>query len=292
MPSSRIKIILTFDSGKSIQVETCPIENSLVLPMFMLSLSWNIACLDVYINAKHVASTDKTKNIELRIVCSMAATEKPGFFMDISAQNEECRRARIPKDGVVCDPARVCEQLSGELSQMKDLLELIGSGKTNHLHGLARQIRALICRGGKNMDPLLQRAGGVLGLPLLIYDIPRSVEDFSQVEGLSFRVSQSFSVDKKYLTQVPTDLDVWLEKEDSFLGTDKKLLKYTNNKTIRAFADREAAHYDRKCDPLITYFKQIQTPNALFLQDYFVAVAQCILGMGDSVLVTRKGVAF
>lgn len=287
MPNAKIKIVLTFNSGESIQVETCPIENRPVLPMFTLTLSWNAARLDVDINGKHAASTDKTKKIESRITCSLADRGNPGFFMDISAQNEECRLKRISQEGAASDlivVARVFAQLSDELLQLKDLLAAIRSGKTHHIAGLARQIRALICRGGRNTYPLLQRAGGILGLPLLLYDIPPSREAFPQLDGLSVMTSQSFSADEIHSTQVPMDLDFWLRKEDSLLGTDKELLKYTNNQTIRAFADKEAAHYDRELNPLITYFKQIQTPNASWLHTYFVRVGECVLRIGEDVL--------
>ncbi len=294
MPNARIKIILTFDSGESIQVETCPIENSPVLPKFILTLSWNAAHLAVDINHTHVASTDKTKNIESRITLPLASTKTPGFFKDISAQNEDWRLKRISQEGGVSDlivVARVFEQLSDELLQLKDLLAAIRSGKMHHIAGLVRQIRALICTG-KNMNPLMQRAGGILGLPLLLYDIPPSVEDFPQIEGLTFSSSHSFSADKNHSTQVPMDLDVWLEQDDSFLGmdnTDKELLKkYTNNKVIRAFADKEAAHYDRELDPLITYFKQIQTPNGSWLHTYFVSVGECVLKIGEDVVLKSR----
>ena len=296
-PHSTIRLTLQSQGGDSVELETCQIVSGPQISRFILSASWEHSKVDLYINGYHVASTDQAVVTENSIQWSATANEtREPIFIDVSNANEECklrrqsevsslttRAGRIPAS---FDQSYV--DLSNALKQLTDQMVAIRHGESYQDTALATRLRALICRPpSKSHSPLLQRCAGQLGLPLILYCIPPLLPQYWDpylVEGLpiSLAIAIDFSPEKIIETQVPMDIDGWLQKRAA--RGQAKL--YTNDEVIRAFADTEGAHYDIGIEPLVYMLKRISagTDQLTLLHDYFLAVGECVAALGSYVL--------
>jgi hypothetical protein len=84
------------------------------------------------------------------------------------------------------------------------------------------------------------------------------------------------------------DIDFWLQKK----AARHQSKFYTNDEVIRAFADTEAAHYDVGIEPLVNALKSVRTGtnDMTMLHNYFLMVADCVVGLGSDLLFERASV--
>ena len=65
------------------------------------------------------------------------------------------------------------KSLYRELTQLKELLQLVNLGSADHIYGISARIRAMICyMKNRNDLPLLQHCASFCDLPLLVYTPP------------------------------------------------------------------------------------------------------------------------
>jgi hypothetical protein len=299
-PNSTIRFALQSKNGDSIELETCQIVSGPQISRFILAASWEDSKVNLHINGHHVASTDQAVVTENSIEWFATATEtrepREFIFIDVSNSNEECklkrqsevsslttRAGRIPASS---DQSYV--DLSNALKQLTDQMVAIRRGESYQDTALATRLRALICRPpSKSHRPLLQRCAGQLDLPLILYCIPPLLPQYwnpylAEELPISLAISINFSPAKIIETQVPMDIDVWLEQQ----AARGQARHYTNDEVIRAFADTEGAHYDIGIEPLVYMLKRISagTDELTLLHDYFLAVGECVAALGSYVL--------
>jgi len=146
------------------------------------------------------------------------------------------------------------KQLKNSSDLLSDALKSVESGDSKYLIVLGTQLRALICKGGRNFQPLLLDLAEELSFPLECFGPPNSNQTDPLFKGLVFRISgriigfEPFSpAQRKYF------LKDWLDA--NILVVDG--LFYTPNEVLRTFSDKEASHYDKNSDDKIDKLKEI-----------------------------------
>lgn len=300
-PNSTIKLVLQFQGEYSVEIETCPIISGPQTSQFIFSVSWNHEEVDLYINGYHVTSTNLEQNTESSVQWSASGgSTNTELWQDIINENEQCRATRqsevlslTTRPGrIPTSPDKPYVDLSNALKQLNDQIAAIKRGELYHDTALATRLRALICRP-RSQKPLLQRCAGELNLPLILYCIPPLLPQYwdpSSDEGIpiSLSISIDFSPEKVSESQVPMDIDFWLQKKAA--RHQSKL--YTNDEVIRAFSDTEGAHYDIGVEPLVNALKSIQrgTNEMTMLHDYLLVVAQCVIVLGANLLNSKAAI--
>jgi hypothetical protein len=301
MPDSTIKLVLRSKEGHSAELETCPIITGPQTSRFIFSASWDCEKVDLHINGYHVAATDPTKNTEVSVQWSSPVSDSEReIFMNISQDNERCRdrrkdeaRSLTAKTGrIVTSSDKPFLDLDNAIKQLNDQITAIRRGELYQDTALATRLRALICRP-RSQTPLLQRCAGELNHPLTLWCIPPLLPQFwdpcsDEQLSLHLSISIDFSPEKISETQVPMDIDFWLQKK----AARHQSRCYTNDEVIRAFADTEAAHYDVGMEPLVNALKSVRTGtnDMTMLHNYFLMVAECVVRLGSGLLFERASV--
>ena len=300
-PDSTIKLVLSSKEGHSAELETCPIITGPQISRFIFSASWDCEEVDLHINGYHVAATDPTKKTEVSVQWSSPVSDSAReIFQNISQDNERCRDRRKDEAGyltakngrIVSSSDKPFLDLENAIKQLNDQIAAIRLGELYQDTALATRLRALICRP-KSQTPLLQRCAGELNHPLIFWCIPPLLPQFwvpysDEQLSLHLSISIDFSPEKISETQVPMDIDFWLQKK----AARHQSKCYTNDEVIRAFADTEAAHYDVGIEPLVNALKSVQTGtnDMTMLHNYFLMVAECVVRLGSGLLVDRASV--
>jgi hypothetical protein len=294
---SSIKVIVTCLDGKSSQVETCQIKHGPQVSKFILGVIIDFPIIDIIINGYNVASTDLGKPIENFIEWHKPISDDistKSIFINVDNEkyvNERIQNAAITslKKGRLQAPdEKQYKDLFNAICQIKDQVSAIKRGEMHQDTALSARIRALICHG-KNQYPLLQRCAGKLKLPLNIFGIPPMLPEFYDPKNdvnlnldLDLFIDINITPEKTIETQVPIDIDFWLQMHSGC----KHLVKYTNNEIIRSFADTEGAHYDNGIDPFVDSLRSISFNNEekTMLHEYFLRVAECVIALGEFII--------
>jgi hypothetical protein len=156
---------------------------------------------------------------------------------DFAAQNNKAAIARSGRfAGSHRKPGRIHEgdtyllaALKEEISQLRDLLNLVNSGNLHHVRGIAARIRLLIVAG--DPLPLLQMCAATIDKPLMMFTGANPAKKLALPLGIKPQLRLIFNGSPDPLPHLrnPVDLDVWLDFGAAQIGsesiTNRALLK-------------------------------------------------------------------
>jgi hypothetical protein len=277
------------DRGNSFWIESCPILPG-TFKKFVLTMVWSESKGDLRINNTLVGSTNPEDKIpDFFEIVDGGKKIKP---IDLSKENENQRRKRAQE--VKTFKARVgrrlvsleetIKDLKNARASLKDRMDDLIAGKTYVDPDIASKLRALICRFSGPSYPLLQRAAGLLNLPLLVFS--NQSNEMPPLEP-EFWIDPSVSLIQGSRTDVAMDLDIWLDRKRASIKGESP---YNNNDILRAIAEMQGAHYDPSILPLIDYLNSIElgsggaeSPSTL-LRQFLLNVGQTIIGLCGQVI--------
>ena len=178
------------------------------------------------------------------------------------------------------------EQLKTALKILKeagDRFQLSEGNKQGEIVIIANQIRALICKGGRNFHPLLLEIAEEKGIKLICF-APQDLRKLPLILKKSTFLFRPEIIDIKLRERwVEYEFKDWLDSEIIIIGQEV----YTPNEILRLKADSEASHYDPEISQKLERLKEIEkisTSGNIPLSDkYVLDVAQIVLFFGDQI---------
>ncbi len=290
-PQSKFAVVVKPIDELPIRLETCSMLQVPQHSAFIFSVAIDYPDIDIRINRHHVASSDITKTVKSVLEWGMPKDAVLGLGVDLSKQNEECRKNRkrefakliLRKGRLIAPQEKAYGDLKAACLQLSDSIELLHQGKIYHDTALVTRLRALICRT-KGQHPLLQRTAGELNLALIIYGNPASGPIPEIVSTASLQIDNHIAMKPVFSVDTEMDIDYWLQLKSAHVNGKP----YTNNEIILAFANTEGAHYDKGIEPLVAALKKIRfgvnNKEFTLLNHYLLKVSGCVLELGRYVL--------
>jgi hypothetical protein len=276
-----------------VQVASCPLHAPMKIPVVLL-VTWDLAReTKIYINKVLVGSTNVNDSVPPRFVVPPATQQTNVQTYDFSEENKKATIKRSGKfaghqpkpNRQLADADYLFDELQSNSDQLLDLLDLMKSGKHNHVSGLSSKLRLLIA--DNTGMPLLQTCAGIVNAPLIVYTLP------DPGRPLLFTPSMLFKFDT---SAVPTDLhgnpidiDVWLE----LMANYENERPYTHREMILAVGNSIGSHVDRNVHPVVTTFqagisKLNDSENAGdLLVNYFMHVSEIVSSLCRGILILR-----
>lgn len=286
LTDGRINVAIVNDDGTQTVLTTRPIRFEEPAHM-KLDVGWTGASATVLIEEQLAASNEhevtETHDILVR----------PRDFHEANSCAEGSEAARTTRRSAVEQQAprhgqrlltveENIEALKKRTSILEDHLEMVGAGSVHHFDSLANDIRVLVCRGGRNFNPLLQRCAGHLDkmLPVFGYvqeDAPDIQEDFPEpVFHLVFNISPIAND-----ALVEMDIDVWLDTRAANIHGRA----YTHNDVLRAIADTEGSHHDPSVEPILDLIKSIETSSGQDIRgQWLIRIGKTVLHLAQQLV--------
>jgi hypothetical protein len=178
------------------------------------------------------------------------------------------------------------EQLKTALKILKEAGDRFQSSEENkqgEIVILANQIRALVCKGGRNFHPLLLEIAEEKGIKLVCF-APQDLKKLLPILKKSSFLFRPEIIDIKPRERwVEYEFKDWLESEIIIIGQEI----YTPNEILRLKADSEASHYDPKISQKLKRLKEIErlsvSGNIPLPDEYVLKTARVILLFGDQI---------
>lgn len=213
-PDTTLSIAANTSDGEEICVATCPIDYRGPAP-FRCIVAFGDAHLDVWINGALVVSGN---NKTITGITVGKATERPhqDFSHEITAARMARRKEELSrkpaKDRVRLLSVQEMDALIAARYVLADSLALLEQGSLHFYIPLAGTLRALICRRGRRVYPLLQRAAGLLDLPLTVFSIYHADAVIgSDIPQIDLELcSDNITLEQHYPATAEIDLDMWL----------------------------------------------------------------------------------
>lgn len=287
LPDGSIEFTVTAIDGKSVHVRSVPLITKSKL--FKIAMAWKLPDdLSVYANGVHIAST---KPADLPSVVELPEP-RPRKSVDFSGANLAAKKrrtleeaARMPRPGFrlrELDEER--KFLRSAASQLEELVAALDKGLAYHLYGTLAVIRALIGRGGRNFQPLLQRVAGRLDKPLPLYV---SIYEDDPIRTADPDDDYRFDVmpQRELGDEAEVDLDVWLNTPGILRSSGETV---SQNDVIRIFADAAGSHFDPDAPPRFDELEAIQVYRggepASVMEAYAAQIGRCICHLSHSLL--------
>ena len=182
------------------------------------------------------------------------------------------------------------DEMESALGALRDLAELVASGKRHMLQPLSGSLRALVYWSGSTYDPLLLRLAWRLGLPLPIYAFPPIKQDLPPIDGIEQALSSGTpSLVRFAPAHQLMDLQRWLNNSYTRWipdgGQPSEFRGRTVQEIIGDFANQMGgSHHDPSTPPVIDVLKSHRSDTSDFLTAMFLDAAQIIWQMGTYVL--------
>lgn len=134
------------------------------------------------------------------------------------------------------------KELGDSIELLEEALQKVSSGNKNHFKIISSQLRALICSGGRSLNPLLINLAREKNIPLYCYGPSVRISDIDEYTVL--KISSFFiglvpfsPASQKY------ELKDWIQTPFVRLGSEI----YTPNEVIRFAAEKDGGvHYDNE----------------------------------------------
>ena len=175
----------------------------------------------------------------------------------------------------LCSALKILESAIGRFQEEKNKEEITV---------LSSQIRALVCKGGRNFHPLLLEIADIKEVKLCCF-APQDLRKYP-----SFVKEAQFFYRPEIIDTVPRerwveyDLKDWLDSEIIILNQ----VVYTPNDILRLKADSEASHYDSETSQKLENLKQIERQtegSSLSEPDFYVLqTARIVLVLGTDLI--------
>ncbi|MGJ8588501.1 MAG: hypothetical protein ACSHXW_10130 [Yoonia sp.] len=254
---------------------------------------WNEDDASLAVAGKVVASTKEALGSGPITVKPVEWSPDQGVQEALLEQAEATRKKRTVKEqgkkAEGTDRLRSLEENLIILGQrrlaLRELMEAAKEGRDHHLYGISAALRLMICNGGSNFHPLVQRVAGLLDQPLFVYGYPPKVHEDSFVVGLaSSEADYSFVWFEagQYLYKI--DLDDWLEAP----GFCYKGKLETNNKFLRLFADKDGSHHDPCVSAAFDFWNDIVKPDSHNRRDSLLRTSAVVVTLAGQLLEAAK----
>ena len=210
--------LLSHDRLTDDDLLSCPLRTEIPAAVTFCIIWAPHTKLELYVNNILIGSVKSEAHLPNEYVVPPRERQHPRY--DFSKEDSAARiQRRQTLAGSLGTPPRggrlyggkdyMFSRLADEIEQVRDLLDLVKKGRTQHVAGLAARLRLLIVTG--KPLPLLQWCAASIDDPLIVFTAhnPRAKmlpvpppHDFLRFDGSSKPV---------FLLENPVDLDVWLD---------------------------------------------------------------------------------
>lgn len=256
----------------------------------MLGMTWSPDAQKLYADGVLVGSTVAADHVPAGM--SIGETKR-WLSVDLSKQNREMQRQRTewanslaPRKGRrKVSLGEAIRDLADAQSQLADMLKSFRRGDTYFASSLAALLRSLLSMPTKSMNPLLQRAAGLLDLPLIIYAKATGPSKIPARDSVRIFMQTHVLPTHEEATDSAMDLAYWLQLPTT-LTRDRA---YTNDETIRAIADTRGSHFDPSLEPLVDDLRAIMKglsnygPVTMY-NDFLLSVARVADSLSSRVI--------
>jgi hypothetical protein len=281
LPCDRLTVNIINDTGEmrwsgiSAPLAACPIGGSV-----FIALSVSVERALLFLSGKVVwVSDNPTGSVTVNFI---SGGRDASAKVPIERAIEPARLARRSSPGLEPERLSLLERhLSGRMQLLREDLPHVVSDDSHRLISIVGILRLLLCSG--QGDGLLLRVAGGIDADLSVFGgMPLFADQLPFHTDFMFGPPPTFA--ESSVTFCKIDLEDWLQSRSVWLYGRY----YSNEKLVKAFADKEVVHVDSQTEPICDALRTIESEKGYsYLVEWFVGVANMIIDVYDHRIANR-----